>query len=1396
MAIPTNDKKFNVKNGLAVGESGFQVIDNQGNWVGASGAGQSPYGATGARGYTGATGVTGVDGATGITGEDGVQGPIGDQGNDGYSGPVGDDGQQGITGEDGVQGYDGPQGEDGVQGYAGQQGAEGPQGPQGEDGLQGATGGNGGFIGGGNLAFDPSYTGDALGLYNDSLSVDQGGPGKYIVLGTESIGNSDKVVFSFSYDSDQGGDYWNGVGVATRYSNLNTLLGGVDDQSVGLDQQGYYWFNGSNYTTYFPEGEPAWVEGDIIDVAVNMITKLFWVRVNGGNWNNNGNANPTTGLYGLEIDQNVIDNGPVYPALQVGSDDGPQAYTLQTSASYSLPSGFTFLGSGGGYAANTGAQGEIGTTGETGATGPGGARYHTTSTTLLNVTTGPTRIVVADDNLHYSADQTIIITNGSDKTIYATVVAYVPETKTLSIAPIDYIGSGSDSSWEINLNGIPGPDGATGSVGLDGATGYQGATGPQGFGGSQGETGADGEQGLTGLDGATGIPGATGSIGETGIDGEQGLTGDDGAKGEQGLIGDDGATGEMGDMGAQGADGATGVTGATGPQGDDGSTSGNGVYGNTIPQIEYSAPANSLSLGFVASDSYQNDYNNLQFDGWNGVSTIQNSGAQYWEYVGLSTKSNDTLVNNDTATIQYWDYNDNQYWIAMIETLKGTTSVPYNDDYWTSQKEYDNTAYQTINIPANGIAVLMAGVEAPGTSISSIDSTNDITWIKRSSIVAPSTHSDSQAAEVWYAINNTSSNIVTDVTVNYTDSFDDQSMIISTWMNVNLSDPWDGSGSGPTNTGEQGVTGATGSQGPEGNQGYTGDDGATGRDGASGIDGATGVTGEQGQTGPDGATGPTGVDGATGVQGNVGIDAATGITGINGQTGPDGATGPSGSTGLTGETGDYGATGWYGYRFRATISGGGYTIGGNVGDSGDIYLQVDPDTHDYSYGFAAGQTIIIYKDSDNYATALVNSYDSETGDLYVTIQTEVGSSDSEDILYTNLDGAVGIAGATGYQGVDGATGPTGATGAQGGNGSEITSINAVVTSQLDGAFLEYPFLMGSYIRIQGPVNGITAGMTVNYGGVVYTVYDYTESNNQYSFLEFTNYPVTTGAIPEGANIVIEGYGVATNTGIAGQDGATGVTGATGVQGASGVDGDQGAEGDPGSTGQDGATGVTGATGAKGITGDEGVAGATGYSLATGSTGISNTAQTAVDIFATNKVGTAKYLIQGVNGSDVQATEIILMQNSDGVYLTEYATLITNEKVMDVTATSNGTAISLKVTPVSANTNISWVRESVRSRVGGTTVEDDGSNVYSSYTKTDNAMIPLGRSYVYPNSYWYNLIDFTSLVGTEITFDTAGVGSQDPAVATVVSWDGTTLVVDIISGNFTNRSNFDKITYGY
>lgn len=89
--MATNNNKFLVKNGLAVGSS-IDVINSDGQWIGATG---SLHGATGPQGEQGASGIQGIDGASGYVGSDGATGPAG---TDGATGPQGASGISGASG--------------------------------------------------------------------------------------------------------------------------------------------------------------------------------------------------------------------------------------------------------------------------------------------------------------------------------------------------------------------------------------------------------------------------------------------------------------------------------------------------------------------------------------------------------------------------------------------------------------------------------------------------------------------------------------------------------------------------------------------------------------------------------------------------------------------------------------------------------------------------------------------------------------------------------------------------------------------------------------------------------------------------------------------------------------------------------------------------------------------------------------------------------------------------------------------------------------------------------------------------------------------------------------------------------------------------------------------------
>lgn len=97
----------------------------------------------------------------------------------------------------------------------------------------------------------------------------------------------------------------------------------------------------------------------------------------------------------------------------------------------------------------------------------------------------------------------------------------------------------SKTGGELILNGV-----------LEGIQGPQGATGQQGVQGPKGDTGIQGLQGPKGLTGAQGIAGEQGIRGEKGDKGDVGETGPQGERGIQGLQGLTGAKGDTGSIAA------------------------------------------------------------------------------------------------------------------------------------------------------------------------------------------------------------------------------------------------------------------------------------------------------------------------------------------------------------------------------------------------------------------------------------------------------------------------------------------------------------------------------------------------------------------------------------------------------------------------------------------------------------------------------------------------------------------------------------------------------------------------------------------------------------------------------------------------------------------------------
>jgi len=103
--------------------------------------------------------------------------------------------------------------------------------------------------------------------------------------------------------------------------------------------------------------------GSVLSFAVDLVNQQMWVRLNGGNWNNSGTANPATNTGGFSIS---FFTAPVFAWASFGDVLAVQVANFGASAfAFVMPSGFT--------AWNGVAAGTTGSTGPTGATGATGS---------------------------------------------------------------------------------------------------------------------------------------------------------------------------------------------------------------------------------------------------------------------------------------------------------------------------------------------------------------------------------------------------------------------------------------------------------------------------------------------------------------------------------------------------------------------------------------------------------------------------------------------------------------------------------------------------------------------------------------------------------------------------------------------------------------------------------------------------------------------------------------------------------------------------------------------------------------------------------------------------------------------------------------------------------------
>ena len=190
----------------------------------------------------------------------------------------------------------------------------------------------------GQMSCSTIYKGVDINLSNNNQTASQQFGYQMSVLTNTFTDNNDKVMFSVLSTSLEPltlpQSRFIGVGKTTMNYQGNPYGGypGNDTQSIGFNAIGEYYYNGS----VVQSGLPTWTSGDIIDIAISH-GQYWWIRVNGGNWNNNPAANPATLNGGLTM--NGLTN--YYPALCPGYEG---TMTIQNTVTYGTPIGYTLLG--------------------------------------------------------------------------------------------------------------------------------------------------------------------------------------------------------------------------------------------------------------------------------------------------------------------------------------------------------------------------------------------------------------------------------------------------------------------------------------------------------------------------------------------------------------------------------------------------------------------------------------------------------------------------------------------------------------------------------------------------------------------------------------------------------------------------------------------------------------------------------------------------------------------------------------------------------------------------------------------------------------------------------------------------------------------------------------------
>lgn len=184
--------------------------------------------------------------------------------------------------------------------------------------------------------FNPSDAGPSIVLSGGNLTVTGGAT--RLDNGVRTV-NTVTAKHYFEWVPSAIGDDTD-VGVCSGSVSLgtDTFYAGSDTQSIGFGFAGStnVQLNNASVGTM----NAALAAGDVLQVAIDVPNNLIWFKINSGNWNNSGTANPATGTGGYSF--GTAFTGGVYVFAHTPSNLGAgTARFASGSWTAGAPSGFT-----------------------------------------------------------------------------------------------------------------------------------------------------------------------------------------------------------------------------------------------------------------------------------------------------------------------------------------------------------------------------------------------------------------------------------------------------------------------------------------------------------------------------------------------------------------------------------------------------------------------------------------------------------------------------------------------------------------------------------------------------------------------------------------------------------------------------------------------------------------------------------------------------------------------------------------------------------------------------------------------------------------------------------------------------------------------------------------------